>query len=584
MKSIILLLLTFYISAILPQQKFEVNLNDRADDLFKVTVYPDNLSPVNNIYHFAATAPGMYQIIDAGRFVRTFKAYDKNGKEINTEKKSTNDWQLDTPENIYKIQYNIAETWDTIVEENPIYRMGGTSLEEDHAVINGPDVFGYFEGKQSDPVYVKLLYPNGWEVGTALIPDKDGYYRAESFDQIVDSPFMLGNLSVSTLDIDDTEIDIYTYSKTGMIKSDDIMDAADEIFRALDEFVEGMPVERYVLLFHFEDMSAGAWEHSYSSFYVYQETPFSGKLESDIRDVIAHETFHMITPLNIHSEIIEKFNFVKPVLSQHLWFYEGVTEWASHIMQLRAGLVTLPGHLDVLRKKLFVDDYSDKSISLKELSLNSFELQPHFMIVYERGSITAELLDIRLLELSGGKKGLRELIVELSKDYGVNKSFSEEKFFDEIADRTFPEIREFISSYITGTEPLPIEEYFNKMGITYYPQKGVDSSRVLVDLGLGADGDKLMIANAPDNSEAKSGDIILKINGMDLNLSNYQFIFGGIQAMKVGQVIKVTVKRDNEEKDIELKLEPFPVKHVFEPNENATPEQLELRQAWLKNL
>jgi predicted metalloprotease with PDZ domain len=584
MKSKIVVLLFIYISLAFPQQKFEVNLNDRADDQFKVTLYPDDLGPENNIYHFAASAPGMYQIIDAGRFVRSFKAYDKDSNELKTRQTSVNDWQLTSPEKIYMIQYNIAETWDTTVEENPIYRMGGTSLEKDHAVINGPDVFGYFEGKQSDPVYVKLLYPDEWEVGTALTADVDGYYHAESYDHIVDSPFMLGNLSVSELKIDDTEIDIYTYSKTGMIKSDDIMDATDDIFRALDEFAEGMPVDRYVLLFHFEDISAGAWEHSYSSFYVYQETPFSGRLESDIRDVIAHETFHMITPLHIHSEIIEKFNFAKPVLSQHLWFYEGVTEWASHIMQLRAGLSGLDIHFDVLRKKLFIDDYTDKSISLKELSLNSFNMQPHFLIVYERGSVTAELLDIRLLELSGGKKGLRELIIELSKDYGPDKSFSENGFFDDIVNRTYPEIKDFISSYITGTEPLPLKEYFNKVGINYYEQKGVDSSRVLFDVGLGVEGDKLMISNAPGSSEARPGDVILKVNGMDLTLQNYQFIFAGVQSMKVGQILKVKVLRDKEEKDIEIKLEPFPVKHIFEVNDDASPEQIKLRDAWMKNL
>ena len=142
MKSSILIITVLYVSLLFPQQKFEVNLNDRADDQFKVTVYPHNLSAENNVFHFASTAPGMYQIIDAGRFVRSFRAYDKNGQEIETEKISTNDWQLSAPKDIAYIQYGIAETWDTTVDENPIYLMGGTSIEKDNVVINGPDVFG----------------------------------------------------------------------------------------------------------------------------------------------------------------------------------------------------------------------------------------------------------------------------------------------------------------------------------------------------------------------------------------------------------------------------------------------------------
>jgi predicted metalloprotease with PDZ domain len=584
MKLRILILIALYTSFIFPQQKFEVNLNDRADDQFKVTVYPHNLTAENNIFHFAATAPGMYQIIDAGRFVRSFKAYDKNGKQVPTEKINTNDWSLSSPGDIAYIQYGIAETWDTTVDENPIYRMGGTSIENDNVVINGPDVFGYFEGKQSDSVYIKLLYPQDWEIGTALTRDNEGYYRASSFDQVVDSPFLLGNLSVSALKIDNTEIDIYTYSKTGMIKSDDIMNATKDVFNALDKFVDGMPVDRYVLLFHFEDESAGAWEHSYSSFYVYQESPFSGKLEGDIRDVIAHETFHMVTPLNIHSEVIEKFNFVKPVLSQHLWLYEGVTEWSSHMMQLRTGIIKPDDYLRIIRQKLFMDDHSDKSISLVKLSLNSTELQPHFMIVYERGSVIADLLNIKLLELSGGKKGLRELIIELSKDYGPNKSFSEKDFFNEITKRTYPEIKDFINSYIIGTQPLPLKEYFEKIGVNYSALKGVDSSTISIDLGFTVSGDRLMIATAPEGAEAKEGDIILKVNGTEMDLSNYQGIFAGIQTMKVGQSIRLTVKRGSEEKDYDVSLKPMPIKHIFEINPAATPEQVRLREAWMKKL
>ena len=38
-----------------------------------------------------------------------------------------------------------------------------------------------------------------------------------------------------------------------------------------------------------------------------------------VTDMAAHEFFHIVTPLNIHSEIIEHFNFATPTPSQHLW-------------------------------------------------------------------------------------------------------------------------------------------------------------------------------------------------------------------------------------------------------------------------
>ena len=48
-----------------------------------------------------------------------------------------------------------------------------------------------------------------------------------------------------------------------------------------------------------------------------------------ISDIAAHEFFHVVTPLHIHSEIIENFDFETPVPSEHVWLYEG-----SHRMGL----------------------------------------------------------------------------------------------------------------------------------------------------------------------------------------------------------------------------------------------------------
>ncbi|WP_240410350.1 M61 family metallopeptidase [Hymenobacter oligotrophus] len=133
----------------------------------------------------------------------------------------------------------------------------------------------------------------------------------------------------------------------------------------------------------------------------------------------AHEFFHIVTPLNIHSEIIERFNFVQPTGSQHLWLYEGTTEWAAHMMQLRGGLITLDEYLATLRNKVgYSQERADTTYSLKRLGLNSFsdEGQQQYGNIYQRGALTASLLDLRLLELSGGKRGLREVLLELASN------------------------------------------------------------------------------------------------------------------------------------------------------------------------
>ena len=60
-----------------------------------------------------------------------------------------------------------------------------------------------------------------------------------------------------------------------------------------------------------------------------------------------------------------------------------------------------------------------------------------FLNFYNKGAVTAALLDIRLLELSGGKRGLREVYLELLNKYGKDKPFPEDDFFQIFVDMTY---------------------------------------------------------------------------------------------------------------------------------------------------
>ncbi|MDW5289395.1 hypothetical protein [Formosa sp. PL04] len=455
--------------------KFEVNLLDRSDDTYKVTVTPPKLTEANSIYQFASTAPGTYQVMDIGRYVKDFKAFDAKGNQLETTQISTNQFQLTSPKDISKIEYQISETWDTPVLENNIYLMCGTSIENDHTLINGQAVFGYFEGKQSSPITIKLDYPDTWTVGTALTKNSDSLYYAEDYDKIVDSPILLGNLTKASMDVQGTNVDIYTYSKTGLITSDQVLGSMENMLLAASGFLNGLPVKNYTFLFHFEDTTNGAWEHSYSSEYIYEEDDWAN-LENEIVEVAAHEFFHVVTPLNIHSEIVDQFNFITPVPSRHLWLYEGTTEWAAHMMLFRSGLKSANDYFQTLSKEITIDaKYYNPEVSLLQISLTSYtpEGSKQYGNIYMRGALVAGLLDIKLLELSDGKVGYIDVINNLAKKYGPNTPFDDATFFTTFVEETYPEIQLFLDNYIINTNPLPIKAYYDKIGINYNEDENV---------------------------------------------------------------------------------------------------------------
>jgi predicted metalloprotease with PDZ domain len=447
---------------------YAIDLTDRANDRFAVTAWVSGLTEANAVYQFAATAPGTYQVMDIGRFVRSFEAFDAAGRRVPVERVSVNQWKLAVPERVRMLRYSIAETWDTPVDRHQVYLMCGTSIEQDHVLLNPHAVIGYPTGMQARPIRLRVAYPATWKAGTALERDRSGAYLAEDYDHLVDSPILLGRLTVARTRVTGVPVEIFTYSRTGKIASSQLLDAMDEMLQAAGRFLGTLPVDRYTFLYHFDERPAGAWEHSFSSEYVLQESEFTDSVGRYVTDIAAHEFFHVVTPLNIHSEIIEHFNFVTPVPSQHLWLYEGTTEWAAHAMQLRSGLKSLDDYLDEVVGKIRADRTKfDSTYSLRELALTSYSDsgQAQYANIYLRGAVTAGLLDIRLLELSGGKQGLQDVILELTRRYGKRRAFPETSFVDTLVAMTHPEIRDFFDRYIWDSERLPVAEYYGKLGI-----------------------------------------------------------------------------------------------------------------------
>jgi predicted metalloprotease with PDZ domain len=454
---------------------YEIDLTNRSEDTFKVRLFVEGLTDANNIFQFPATVPGTYSISDIGRFVVSFRAYDVRYKEIPTARVATNDnqWLITRPEDAYIIEYTVKETFDTPVDRDDIYPMAGTSLESDHALLNTFCVLGYPTGMKEKDFYLKIWAPKGWKVGTSLAVSEDSLYYAEDYDRLADSPLLLGRLSSSSTLVADTKVGVYTYSVTDQIHAADVLEDIHQVLDDAREFLDGLPVDRYNFLYFFQDRSAGALEHSYSSMYVLREQPYTESYGRFLKNISAHEFFHIVTPLNIHSEIIGDFNFAEPVASRHLWFYEGVTEWAAHMMQYRNGSKSLENLLDTFSGKIAgANDYGN-ALSLTDISLKSYQQEggQYYGNVYQRGALVALLLDIKLLKLSQGEYGLRELLLELMETYGKDKSFSETEFFDVITAMTYPEVREFISLYIEGKEALPLH-YLEAVGIDFNPADG----------------------------------------------------------------------------------------------------------------
>lgn len=172
-----------------------------------------------------------------------------------------------------------------------------------------------------------------------------------------------------------------------------------------------------------------------------------------------------MTPLNIHSEEIEFYNFKNPKLSQHLWLYEGLTEYFTIHAPIWEKHYSIDDFFKKVEYKMKESQGFDPNASLTEMSIKAMDFQDQYYNFYLKGTLFNLCLDIELRELSNGKIGIREITQQLMTRYGANRPFKDNELFDTITTMTYPSIREYFKKYVEGTEPLPLNSQLQKVGI-----------------------------------------------------------------------------------------------------------------------
>ncbi len=445
------------------------------EDLFHVELTPGTLAESDRFFDFVAFAPGVHSVLNFGRFVQDFEALDSSGTPIETERVHQNRWQLSDPTRVHRIQYTIEDTFDSEITEHRVLPCAGSGIEPNYSLLNTFAVLGYFADHLARPIELELDYESTWMVGTALPRRPDGVYHAPSYRRLVDSPLLLGDLTTVGIYVGDIEVDIFVHSPTQSIDAEEALFVAGDILEAAEAFLESSPVDRYVFLLDFFSIdmmrrnrfrSMGALEHSFSSLYTFPAQP---RVLPGLSGTLAHEFMHILTPLHLRSSIIAEFDYSIPTTDQHLWLYEGVTEWAADILRLRGSLISLEDYLQGIAQKILGARSYDSDYSLARLSLewSTPKGLRQYGNIYQLGALTGMMLDLRILELSNREKGLREVFVQLIERFGVERPFDDATFFQNFIEATYPEIEDFMERHIQNNEPLDYVTAFQKIGIEY---------------------------------------------------------------------------------------------------------------------
>jgi predicted metalloprotease with PDZ domain len=586
---------------------FEIDLNQVTSDLIEVSLTPPTIISDQIIYNMPKIVPGTYSIYNFGQYVLDFEAFDAKGNNLSVIQLDQNRWEIEKANTLAKISYWVEDTWDANVDADDfVFEPGGTNIEKgENIILNNHGFFGYFDGLKHNKYEVNVTRPDNFYGSTGLTTIKtvgnvDQFTTANYMD-LVDAPIMYNIPDTTTFIVGGAEILISVYSKNKAATAAELAVDIKKILELQKDYLGGaLPVEKYAFIIYlYEGQSgsggSGALEHSYSSLYYLPEMS-AERLSGFVVRVAAHEFFHIVTPLNIHSEEIGDFDFINPKMSKHLWMYEGVTEYFAGHVQVFGGMQTPEEYLGVIEGKLLGAIRFKDDLAFTDLSLGCLhEHEDQYGNVYQKGALIGLCLDILLRDQSKGKDGLKDMMAMLSKEYGKNKSFNDSLLFEKIEELSAKEIGVFFKDYVERGGSLPFETVFEKVGITF--KKDVTIKEISlggISLGYNSETKHLIVADMTKLNEFgkalgyKVNDEIIAINDVAVDVEKFQQQLEDYKNNTIaGDKVEVTISRKGKRKIKTKKLKAKAItiektkKFLIEFNEKATEEQLNLRNAWL---
>ena len=591
----------------------DIDLMNVTEDQVSVSVDPGKFSTETTTFFIPKTVPGTYSTDNYGQFVEGLKALDYDGQELSVTKLDDNSWQIANATQLDKITYLVNDTYDIKGEEG-VFSPAGTNIDAGkNFMLNLHGFVGYFEGMTEKPYKLKIAHPKNLTASTSLtkVPSENvssdfatDVFSVSRYFQVTDHPIMYAEPDTVSFELQGMEVLLSVYSPNKVYTAESIRPAIEKMVMAQKAFLGDVNhTDKYAILLYLSDFNKpdaggfGALEHHTSTTVVFPEAMPLDRLNEMMVDVVSHEFFHTLTPLSVHSKEIHYFDYNDPKMSKHLWMYEGVTEYFANLFQVNQGLIEPADFYGRMAEKIQTSRGFDDTMPFTIMSENILQDTYHdsYYNVYQKGALIGMALDIRLRELSKGETGILDLMKKLSQKYGEDKPFNDDELFADITAMSYPEIGTFLTTHVSGTTPIPYDDFFAKVGLEKTSTEAstgyfIDMKAQIPYISVHQEnGEIFFMDNALSNSFLKNlgvqaDDVLKSVNGTEYSLANIQPLIMASMGWHPGDEVVFVVVRDGKEMTLSGKATAptTTVSTLIEMELPATDARIQLRTAWLK--
>jgi predicted metalloprotease with PDZ domain len=541
--------------------EYFVSLGDPADHVAHVSIRLPNGSGVRTLDMPAWNA--LYQIRDFAANVEHVSATDAGGAAAKVANTTPSEWHVTAPAGCIVVKYDIH-----LSSPGPF----GSTVNSDHAFLNWAMVLMYSPEFRAQPADIRLLdVPTTWEMRAVhvLPPARAGEVEravgmAQNYDELVDSPVEVGTFQQSEFRQDGAVYHVVVHANPSDYDSVRLNQGLAKITHAAVDWMQDRPYDEYTFLFHFpRGPAGGGMEHAYGTAI---ESP-AHDVRSDplwVFSVSAHEFFHLWNVKRIRPQSLEPIDYQHEMNTRALWFSEGVTSTVGDMLLARAGLIDERNYL--MRVATQISELEQRPAhawqSAEDSSLDAwlegnafYRSRERSISYYNKGEILGILLDLRIRELTNGRKSLRDLFQWMNEHYAKQHRYfpdsaGVEQAAEAVSGHSFAE---FFRDYVAGIKPIPYDQFFQFAGLRLvHETMQVGTAGFSTTANLGALPE---VTSVEPNGEAQHaglvvGDRVTAINGKpaDANLDAV------IASLNPGVVVHLQLEGRGGKRAVEIKL------------------------------
>ncbi len=386
----------------------------------------------------AVWTPGSYLIREYSRNVESVTATGQGGRALAIEKSDKNRWRVATggapsvtvKYRVYAREMSVRTNW----------------VEADFAMINGAPTFMTLVGGLQRPHEVVIEPARAWRTSmTSLAPLPGGShrYRAADYDELVDSPILIGNPAVYEFTVDDKKHYLANIGESGVFDGAKAAKDLEAIVREQRRFWGSLPYDRYIVMNVLTavpgQIAGGGLEHKNSTLLI------AGRWATRTRqsylawlELASHEIFHAWNVKRLRPVELGPFDYENENFTRSLWLVEGVTDYYSELLVHRAGLSTPVEYLDALSNKIEeVQTTPGRTVQSAELASQDAwikyyrpdENSPNSSVsYYSKGAVLGFVLDAKIRKATAGAKSLDDVMRAAYQKFSGSRGYTPDEF------------------------------------------------------------------------------------------------------------------------------------------------------------